>query len=562
MQYHRLAVRSFLLGLSMLSACAAAQPNPKNSGAYTDGPAGAFLAGRAAESADDMDAAAQSYARVLATDPNDAILMRRAFVTSLLAGRPEAVTLARRLQQDDVARLVLADADIRNGDWAGAEQRFATLPREDLLGLLRPILIAWTQQGAGHPDVALATLRPFIEGQRLRAIYALNGAAIADLAGETAEASRLYRIAQAESGGTGLQLARMQASWLARQGNPTEAGEALTALVTLDPDMAICLPALRARMAERPIRRAADGIAEAYLTLATALRQQPNSQQSAFSEILARLALDLRPDLTPARLLYADILASKRNPDAALQMLAPVTSDDPLLPLVQTRRTLLLDATDRKDDAMAVLVAMAAAHPNRPEPLTMQGNLLRAQLKFHAAVAAYDKAVALVPNPTATNWPLFYQRGIVLERDHQWDRAEADFTKALELAPDQPSVLNYLGYSWAEQGRNLNRAREMIERAVAQRPNDGAFIDSLGWVIMKQGNPKEALPYLERAVELEPTDPSINGHLGDAYAANGRLLEAQFQWRRALTLKPEPQEQARLEALLRDSEQTLSASAK
>ena len=211
---------------------------------------------------------------------------------------------------------------------------------------------------------------------------------------------------------------------------------------------------------------------------------------------------------------------------------------------------------------MAVLVAMAAAHPNRPEPLTMQGNLLRAQLKFHDAVAAYDKAVALVPNPTATNWPLFYQRGIVLERDHQWDRAEADFTKALELAPDQPSVLNYLGYSWAEQGRNLNRAREMIERAVAQRPNDGAFIDSLGWVIMKQGNPKEALPYLERAVELEPTDPSINGHLGDAYAANGRLLEAQFQWRRALTLKPEPQEQARLEALLRDSEQTLSASAK
>jgi len=183
----------------------------------------------------------------------------------------------------------------------------------------------------------------------------------------------------------------------------------------------------------------------------------------------------------------------------------------------------------------------------------MQGDVLRGMKRFSEAVTAYDQAVARVPNPTRVNWPLFYDRGIALERAHNWPRAEADFNKALELAPDQPYVLNYLGYSWTEQGHNLDRAHQMIARAVEQRPNDGSILDSLGWVVLRQGDVGSAVKYLERAVELEPEDATVNGHLGDAYWAAGRKVEAQYQWRRALNLKPEPEDAQKFEQKLRDA---------
>jgi Flp pilus assembly protein TadD len=167
-------------------------------------------------------------------------------------------------------------------------------------------------------------------------------------------------------------------------------------------------------------------------------------------------------------------------------------------------------------------------------------------------VAAYDRALARVKAPQRSAWPLFYARGIAEERAHDWPRAQADLERALQLAPDQPYVLNYLGYTWADQGQNLQQARQMLTRAAELRPNDGSIVDSLGWVLLRQGDTKGAVKSLERAVEMLPEDPTINGHLGDAYWAVGRQREAQFQWRRALILHPDPDEVAKLEGKLRD----------
>jgi Flp pilus assembly protein TadD len=145
---------------------------------------------------------------------------------------------------------------------------------------------------------------------------------------------------------------------------------------------------------------------------------------------------------------------------------------------------------------------------------------------------------------------VFYQRGVAEERAHDWPKAKADLEQALKLSPDQPFVLNYLGYSYADMGQNLDEARSMIERAAFRRPDDGAITDSLGWVLLRQGHADQAVKVLERAVELEAEDPTINGHLGDAYDAAGRKVEALFQWRRALTLKPDPEDKAKLDAKL------------
>jgi tetratricopeptide (TPR) repeat protein len=569
MQHSRSIRRSLLLVLSLLSACAASSPSSDAAGSGAaesrDGRqavAGAFLTGRFAAMQNDLDFAADEFLRILAVDPDSPDLRQQAFLACLMVGRPEAIRLAQSLPDDQTAQLLLADRDAARGNWEAAERRFAALPRQGptqgLTQLLQPLLVAWAQQGAGRTDAALATLHPFIEGQRSRFIYGLHGALIADLAGRTAEAGRLYRIAQAEYGAPTLELARLVASWQARQGHPADAAQTLKASADLNPETAIALPALQAVAGARVIRGATDGLAEVYLVLAAALHQQ---DAGVLSMLMLRLALDLRPDDTAGRLLAADITEATKHPETGLQLLAPVAADDPLIGIVRLHRAILTEQIGRREDALHQLEQMARDYPDRPEPYLSQGDILRAQHRYADAVTAYDSAVARVGTPTRLDWPLFYDRGIALERSKDWPRAENDFLTALKLAPDQPYVLNYLGYSWAEQGHNLARARQMIERAVEQRPNDGAVIDSLGWAMLRQGDVAGAVKSLERAVELMPEDATLNGHLGDAYWAAGRRQEALYQWRRALNLNPEPEEVPKLEAKLHESEQVLGIAA-
>ena len=185
--------------------------------------------------------------------------------------------------------------------------------------------------------------------------------------------------------------------------------------------------------------------------------------------------------------------------------------------------------------------------PSRPDPLVSLGDLLRSNKRFAESVKAYDRAIELLGDIDKRHWTILYSRGISLERSRQWERAEKDFQRALELNPEQPYVLNYLGYSWVDQGLNLDRARKMIERAVELRPNDGYIVDSLGWVLYRLNEFQGAVEKLERAVELRPEDPTINDHLGDAYWRVGRHNEARFQWKRALALEPEPDQVSAIE---------------
>lgn len=553
--------RGVLLSLVLLSACAAGESpradasaaGRRNPQAWASGVAGAFVVGRFAADQGDLETAAQSFKDALALDPSSPEIRAQAFLTALLAGRSDAIRLARGISDvNPIARMVLADQDAAAGRWEGAEARYASLQRQGITQILQPLLVAWAQFGGGRTDAALATLRPFSEGDRLKAIYTLNAAMIADAAGRTREAGRMYETARSQFGQLNLELGRAQASFQARMGQKEEAARTIRALASASQDLNIAVPALIAAAAQPIIRRPADGLAESYLFAAIFLRDQDVGE---LVPVLLRQALNLRPDLTAARLMQSDVLEQQRHFDAALAVLQPVGSADPLAPLVQLRRAALMDRAGETDSALRELANLQAAHPDRAEPWALQGNILRQKHRFGDAAAAYDRAVALVPNPSRANWPLFYERGIARERSRDWPGAEADFMKALQLSPDEPSVLNYLGYSWTEQGRDLARARAMIERAAQARPNDGAIIDSLGWVTFKQGDVAGAVRQLEKAAELEPEDATINGHLGDAYFAAGRRLEALYQWRRALTLNPEPEDVPKLEAKLKDAEQ-------
>lgn len=165
-------------------------------------------------------------------------------------------------------------------------------------------------------------------------------------------------------------------------------------------------------------------------------------------------------------------------------------------------------------------------------------NMMRGHKRYQEAVEYYSKIIALVPSPQRRQWTYWYARGTCYERMGAWDKAEPDLLKALELSPDQPLVLNYLGYSWVDQDKNLARGLSLISRAVQLKPDDGYIVDSLGWAYYRLGRFDEAVSHLERAVELKPADPVLNDHLGDALWRVGRHREARFQWELSLTLKP------------------------
>ncbi len=556
MQRPASSLRLGLLAAALLSACAAGGAPAGERGARGGEPSlrgnfGAYLAGRFAAAETDTRAAADNLLQALRADPEQPEVLNRAFLAALLDGRPEAQRLARRLPDNPAANLLLAGGDVQAGRWDRAEQRLRAMGRSGPVQMLQPVLLAWVQLGRGQPDAALATLRPLIEGNRLRALHGLHAALIADVAGRPREAERYARMAVADQPLPPWRVAVLAAGVLTRAGREQEAQRLLDQIAGSGEDVALAVTesGRRALLAARGVASPTDGMAEAYTALAGALRGQGSAD---FALILTQLALRLRPGFAPALILTSDVLAEEEHEEQALTALDRIAADDPLAPVVGLRRAALLDKLDRTEEAIAELRRLAAAYPTMPQAPARLGDLLRRRNRFAEAATAYSDAVSRIPHPGARDWTLFFARGIALERSGDWTRAEADLLRALELSPEQPYVLNYLGYSWAEQGKNLDRAKAMLLRATELRPQDGNIADSLGWVLFRLGDIAGAVEWLEKAVELEPRNSVINDHLGDAYWASGRQREGRFQWRRALTLEPEPAEIPKIESKLRD----------
>jgi tetratricopeptide (TPR) repeat protein len=266
--------------------------------------------------------------------------------------------------------------------------------------------------------------------------------------------------------------------------------------------------------------------------------------------VYLQLALYLAPEHPLALLSLADLYEQIKNPQLAINVYERVPQHSPLRRNAEIQLAVNLDALDRTDEAKQRLQKLINEHPNDLDAIMALGNILRARKAFDECAEVYGRGIKTIAKPERPNWLIFYFRGICYERAKQWSKAEDDLKTALTLFPDQPHVLNYLGYSWIDQGVNLDEGMRMIRRAVEQRPDDGYIVDSLGWAYYRLGNMEEAVKHLERAVELKPDDPTINDHLGDAYWKTGRTLEAYFQWSHARDLKPEPEELVKIKQKL------------
>jgi tetratricopeptide (TPR) repeat protein len=267
--------------------------------------------------------------------------------------------------------------------------------------------------------------------------------------------------------------------------------------------------------------------------------------------VYLQLALYLAPNHALTLLSLAEVYEQLKKPQLAIKVYEQVPLDSPLRRNAEIQIASALDSLDRPEDAKKRLEKLIAERPNDLDAIMALGNIVRTRKQYGECAKAYSRGIAAIGTPERSHWPLFYFRGICYEREKQWDKAEADLQMALKLYPDQPHVLNYLGYSWIDQGINLDDGMRMIKRAVEQRPEDGYIVDSLGWVYFRLGDFQEAMKHLERAVELKPDDPTINDHLGDVYWRLGRTIEAQFQWSHARDLKPEPDELAKIQEKLK-----------
>ncbi len=506
---------------------------------------GNYLAGRHAQAQRDGAKAIEYFRLALEEDPENTDLMLRAAVVMISEGAfADAVIEARKLESrgadNSVVEYTLAVDDIAAGRFAEAGERLAVLPENGINRYVGAMLRAWALVGLGDVDGARSALAELKRGEGTNALSDLHEALIQDLTGRRKEAGEAFERALAGDGGLAFRAVDLYGAFLERTGEPMEARRVYQGFLAEHPESYLLQPAMARLEAGRPpapdIASAADGAAQALFDLAGAFRQQ-NAQEMAL--VLGRLALALKPDFAVAQFLVGDILETSERQESANQVYASIKADSPFARAANIRMALNLNAMDRTEQAVALLRKMARENPKDPEPLITLGNVLRGHQRFVEAVEIYDQAVTRVGPMNKQHWSLLYSRGMALERSKQWPRAEKDFLKALEYEPEQPYVLNYLGYSWVDMGLHLDRAMEMIRKAVQLRPNDGYIVDSLGWALYRLGDIPGAVRELERAVELRPEDPVINDHLGDAYWKAGRRQEARFQWRRSLGFEPE-----------------------
>jgi tetratricopeptide (TPR) repeat protein len=559
-RYRLRPLRSLIAGLAaastlLLSYSTKADVPPQAVIARTS-PAGNYLAARFAGSSRDMAAAAAYYRAALRADPRNEDLIERTFLVVLANGAvEEAMPLAERLSTIDrnqrVARLALAVRALKRGQNAQARSQLAQSMRGPIADLTATLLSAWATAGTGDVKGAIDSIDR-LQGPDWYIVFKdLHAGLILDLAGQRKEAGkRLERAYRLDS--NAIRAVDAYARWASRNGDRETAQKVYDAFSQVLPNHPLvdaAVAELKAGKQLNPmIRSTAAGAAEVLFGLGAALGRQGGED---IGQIYLQLAIYLDPEHPLALLSLADLYENLKQPELAIEAYSHIPANSPLKRNADIQMGLNLESLERTEEAKKQLDQLVEQHPDDLEAIVALGNVLRSRKQWKEAADVYSKAIDHIKEPTRQHWTLFYFRGICLERTKDWPRAEKDLEKALELFPEQPQVLNYLGYSWVDQGLNLDKALKMIRRAVELRPNDGYIVDSLGWAYFRLGKYDESTSELERAIELKPEDPVINDHLGDSYWKVGRELEARFQWTHARDNKPEPEDLTKIEEKLK-----------
>lgn len=511
----------------------------------------AYMFSRYAVLDKEVGLAAKLMEEVRQADPAAAGVTRRAWELALAAGDAKrAFQLARQLgaggDTDPTVTITrLADAVLRK-DMAGVVQLRKGLGGQGWPMVAGPIIDGWAMFARGDTQGALAALDPQRSQGFMRAYVAEQRAHMLAGLGRWDEAAAAYRQARAGGGPAVAVLRQGQADALAMAGRRDEA---LAVLFPSDRQTAVARQKLEAGGRLGLVAPdARTGLAWMFIRLSADVARE---RAEPLALLFARLASFMAPEQPLVWVGVGDLLGRSGQNQAALAALAKVPGGYGLDELVRGRQADLLAGTGQGDAAGALLQAAAAAPGATPEDFGGLAAWHQRAGRFAEAATAYGQAIdRFGAGLGASAWNLHFLRGMMRDRAGDWAGAQADLKAALALFPEEPGVLNYLGYSLMERGEQTDAARTMIERAAVLRPGDGGIIDSLGWMQLKLGQVDQAVGTLERALTLEPEDPTITGHLGDALWQQGRRIEARFRWRQALAVADPGDERRRLQARL------------
>jgi tetratricopeptide (TPR) repeat protein len=516
-----------------------------------------YLSARFAATEHDLPGAAKYYRESLDRDPTNPTLLALAFFYSTSAGQvDEAARLADRLTKnstdDRAARLALAVVAFKSHDFAAARKNLALSAKGPFTNLTTAVLDAWAAAGAGDGPAALGDLKAMSQTNGADALTAFHAALLNEFLGQTQDADAAYHEALAKAGPSP-RIVEAYGRFLERNGRSQEAS-ALYAKLAADPALAPLIAERQAAVArgKKPdplVARAQDGAAEALFGIAGSLTDQSSID---ISILYLRLALYLRPDLALGGILLGDRLEALQKYQDAIAVYRGIDHDSPYWRLASIQVALDEARMEKSDAAIAELKRLTGEVPTDIDAWTALGDAQRNAEHWQEAASAYDEAVKLLGPPKQKDWPLYYSRAIAEERSHRWDAAEPDLQLALRLSPSEPQVLNYLGYSWVDQGRNIPQALQMLEKARSLKPFDGYIVDSVGWAYFKLGRFDDAAKTLEDAILLVPGDPTINDHLGDALWRVGKKVDARFQWSHALAFGPDAEEKSSLEKKMKE----------
>ena len=553
-----------LLVIAALSCCLAArasgQVHPPAKVEPSSSLLGSYWAGRMARSHHDSTSAVQFYRQALERAPFDQEVVDNNFVVEAAEGNFERATgLARRVIENQpshrLANMWLATVAVKERNFAAADEHLSKSGGGGAIGELTVTLArSWLRLAEGNSAGAIELLRNFRIAEAAQNYVRFHRALVSDLSGRRSDAAREYEAVFRQDPRT--------PRWaLAYAHHAASGGDLKLARSVLKDHMdkvaGEAQPMIRALQAQlqgndvvrQLIESPEQGYAEVFYGLGEALASEGGV---SLATIYLQIALMLRPDAPFTLAALANVHELTRRYDAAISTYDRIPMGTPLQRAIEIRKGINLNLLEKVDEAKVLLERLAASEPDDARPLVTLGDIMRHHKRYPEAVEYYNRVIAMTPKPEAKHWVYWYTRGTSYERMKKWPQAEADLQRALQLSPDQPLVLNYLGYSWIDQNRNLKQGMAMIEKAVAAKPDDGYIVDSLGWAHYRLGNYKEAARHLERAVELRPEDPVLNDHLGDAFWRVGRQREARFQWEQALTLKPEPEDAEKIKAKLQN----------
>lgn len=550
-----------LTGLLALTACATAAGSASGQRPVADeipssisgqSAYGLFLAGQSAIDQGQGGDAADYFAKAEnAAGGSDAPLVQtHVFTAALLAGDvKQAAQIAPVAEQDPsirhLAALTIAVEDMASGRGAKARAQLATIgpPYNAAAALLVPLAAA----EAGDNEAAIAL--PVIEGDPVAGFSAsIDQGLIFERLGRFDEAETALR-ALVQRGDPGAVASADLGAFLERRGRWADAVAIYDQALTRLPGDATLL-ADRVRAASHhgaPAMPSLKETASEALTASASVLVIRREEEGALAYL--RLALRLDPDRDSAWLLVGDILSDvgdKADARAAFQAPKPGS-----LAFVSARDKLAwsYQGDAQKDQALQIARSTLDAEPGSKEAATNLADILRADERYDESVGVLDRLIATEGG--APDWRLLYMRAVDYQQSDHWGEAERDLTLALKESPDEPELLNFLGYTWIDRGEKLHEALAMVQKAVNTNPKSGAMIDSLGWGYYRLGDYQTAVDKLEQAVSIEAGDPDVNNHLGDAYWRVGRRIEARYQWSRVLTLEPDAKLKTEVEAKLK-----------